>query len=58
MQDAFRERGNGLGTTFKFEKFPMRIDYFFASEGLDIISFDTMEKTFSDHYAVRATIGW
>ncbi|MRT17397.1 endonuclease/exonuclease/phosphatase family protein [Vitellibacter sp. q18] len=58
MQDAFRERGNGLGTTFKFEKFPMRIDYIFASEGLDIISFDTMKKTFSDHYAVRATIGW
>ncbi len=58
MQDAFRERGNGLGTTFKFEKFPMRIDYIFASEGLDIISFDTMEKTFSDHYAVWATVGW
>ncbi len=58
MQDAFRERGNGLGTTFKFEKFPMRIDYIFASEGLEIISFDTLKKTFSDHYAVRATVGW
>jgi len=58
MQDAFRERGNGLGTTYRFEKFPMRIDYFFVSEGMDIISFDTMEKTFSDHYPVRATIGW
>jgi endonuclease/exonuclease/phosphatase family metal-dependent hydrolase len=58
MHDAFRERGNGLGTTFKFEKFPMRIDYIFASEGLDIVSFDTMKKTFSDHYAVRATVGW
>lgn|SRR5690606_8019010 len=58
MQDAFRERGNGLGTTFKFEKFPMRIDYIFASEGLDVISFESMEKTFSDHYPVRATVGW
>lgn len=58
MQDAFRERGNGLGTTFKFEGFPMRIDYIFASNGLDILSFDTMKKTFSDHYAVRATVGW
>ncbi|CAM3507646.1 endonuclease/exonuclease/phosphatase family protein [Aequorivita lipolytica] len=58
MQDAFRERGNGLGTTFKFEKFPMRIDYIFASPGLDLLSFDTMEKTFSDHFAVRATVGW
>ncbi|WP_410005655.1 endonuclease/exonuclease/phosphatase family protein [Aequorivita nionensis] len=58
MQDAFRERGNGLGTTFKFEKFPMRIDYIFASEGLEVISFESMEKTFSDHYPVRATVGW
>lgn len=58
MQDAFRERGNGLGTTFKFEKYPMRIDYIFVSEELDILSFDTMLKTFSDHYAVRATVGW
>lgn len=58
MQDAFRERGNGLGTTFKFESYPMRIDYIFASEELDILSFDTMKKTFSDHYAVRATVGF
>ncbi|MBK5213724.1 MAG: endonuclease/exonuclease/phosphatase family protein [Flavobacteriaceae bacterium] len=58
MQDAFRERGNGLGTTFKFEKYPMRIDYIFASKGFDILSFETMRKTFSDHYAVRATVGW
>ncbi len=58
MQDAFRERGNGLGTTFKFEKYPMRIDYIFASEGLEILLFDTLKKTFSDHYAVRATVGW
>ncbi len=58
MQDAFRERGNGLGTTFKFVTFPMRIDYIFASEGLDVLTFETLEKTFSDHYAIRATVGW
>ncbi|MCB0466435.1 MAG: endonuclease/exonuclease/phosphatase family protein [Aequorivita sp.] len=58
MQDAFRERGNGLGTTFEFEKYPMRIDYIFASEELEVLSFETMKKTFSDHYAIRATVGW
>ncbi|SRX76493.1 endonuclease/exonuclease/phosphatase family protein [Aequorivita antarctica] len=58
MLDAFRERGNGLGTTFEFERFPMRIDYIFASNDFDILSFDTMKKTFSDHYAIRATVGW
>lgn len=58
MHDSFRKRGNGLGTTFNFETFPMRIDYIFASEELEVISFDTMEETFSDHYAIRATVGW
>lgn len=58
MKDAFRERGNGLGTTFLFEHYPMRIDFIFASPGLDILSFKTMEKTSSDHSAVRATLGW
>ncbi len=58
MQDAFRKRGNGLGTTFKFEQYPMRIDYIFASETLEVINFNTMTETFSDHYAVHATVGW
>ncbi|MBT0608550.1 endonuclease/exonuclease/phosphatase family protein [Aequorivita echinoideorum] len=58
MQDAFRERGNGLGTTFKFEKYPMRIDYIFASEDFEVLSFETLNNTFSDHYAIRATLGW
>ncbi|MCG2417905.1 endonuclease/exonuclease/phosphatase family protein [Aequorivita sp. F47161] len=58
MQDAFRKRGNGLGTTFMFEKFPMRIDYIFASKGLEVLSFETLKNTFSDHYAIKATIGW
>ena len=58
MKDAFRERGNGLGTTFLFDKFPLRIDYIFASEELEVISFKTLKNTFSDHYAIRATLGW
>ena len=58
MQDAFRERGNGLGTTFLFEKYPMRIDYILASEALEILSFETVDKSFSDHFPVRATVGW
>lgn len=58
MQDAFRERGNGLGTTFEFDKFPMRIDYILASKELDLLSFETINKTFSDHRAVKVMIGW
>lgn len=58
MKDAFKERGNGLGTTFLFDKFPLRIDYILVSEGLDVVSFKTLKNTFSDHYAIRATLGW
>ncbi|QAA81345.1 endonuclease [Aequorivita sp. H23M31] len=58
MKDAFRERGNGLGTTFLFDRFPLRIDYILVSENLDVISFKTLKNTFSDHYAIRTTLGW
>ena len=58
MQDAFRERGNGLGTTFWFDGFPLRIDYIFASPEFDILTFETFKKTFSDHQAIHTTVGW
>lgn len=58
MQDAFHKQGEGLGATFRFEKYPMRIDFIFASKTLGVDSFETVEKTFSDHNAVRATVGW
>lgn len=58
MKDAFKERGNGLGTTFLFDVFPLRIDYILVSEELEVISFKTLKNTFSDHYAIRATLGW
>lgn len=57
MKDAFIERGNGLGTTYMFQFYPMRIDYVFASEEFDVIKFNTIKKSFSDHYPVAATVG-
>jgi endonuclease/exonuclease/phosphatase family metal-dependent hydrolase len=58
MQDGFRERGNGLGTTFWFDRFPLRIDYIFASQEFDFLTFETFKETFSDHQAIHATVGW
>lgn len=58
FQDAFRKRGNGLGTTFYFDGFPMRIDYVFVSDFFDVQSFHTISETFSDHRAIRATLTW
>ena len=58
MKDAYLERGNGLGTTYLFDAYPMRIDYILASESVDIVNFETIKKTFSDHYPIIATVGW
>ncbi|MCW5521001.1 endonuclease/exonuclease/phosphatase family protein [Aureitalea sp. L0-47] len=59
MTDAFLVRGNGIGSTFKFDFYPMRIDYIMASENsFDVINFETLETSFSDHKPVFATLGW
>lgn len=58
MNDAFVDCGNGIGTTYLFDSFPMRIDYILASEELEIVQFETIKKTFSDHYPVSAIISW
>lgn len=58
MKDAFRKGGSGLGTTFYFDRFPLRIDYIFTSTNFDIISFETIKETFSDHHAIQVTLGW
>ena len=58
LNDAFRVKGNGLGTTFLFDRFPLRIDYILASKELEVISFKTLKNTFSDHYAIKAVFGW
>lgn len=59
MTDAFLERGNGIGTTFKFDFYPMRIDYIMVSESaFDVVGFETLDTSFSDHKPVFATLGW
>ena len=58
MIDAFLKRGNGIGTTFKFDFYPMRIDYILASENFEVLKFNTIDKSFSDHYPISATLGW
>ena len=56
LTDGFREEGSGLGTTFKFDSYPLRIDYLFADSNLKFLEFQTVDQTFSDHYPVIATL--
>ncbi|QIE58194.1 endonuclease/exonuclease/phosphatase family protein [Rasiella rasia] len=56
MQDTFLEKGNGIGTTFMFDFYPMRIDFIFASENLEVVSFNRFKTTFSDHYPIFSKV--
>ncbi|MCB0458059.1 MAG: endonuclease/exonuclease/phosphatase family protein [Flavobacteriaceae bacterium] len=58
MNDTFQERGNGLGTSFYFNKYPMRIDFILASETLEVIDFNNRKESFSDHYPIISTLAW
>lgn len=58
MKDAFVENGNGIGTTYLFDSYPMRIDYILTSKELEVIEFERIKNTFSDHYPVFATMSW
>lgn len=55
LYDAYKEAGNGFGKTFEFRYFPLRIDFILPSEALEILSFETYDIPFSDHFPVSAT---
>lgn len=56
-KDAFIEAGEGLGTTYWFSFFPLRIDYIFTARALRVLDFNTFsEIDFSDHKPIMATV--
>lgn len=57
-QDSFHEAGSGLGSTFTFDFYPVRIDYIFAEPPLKVLDFETLKRPFSDHRPIMSTIGW
>lgn len=50
MQDAFLEKGSGLGRTFQFVSPTLRIDYMMADEQFKIEQFSKLSYKYSDHY--------
>ena len=57
-KDAFAAAGKGLGQTFYFSSFPLRIDFIFVEEEFKVNSFEVIEKNYSDHYPILTTLGW
>jgi endonuclease/exonuclease/phosphatase family metal-dependent hydrolase len=56
MQDAFLEKGFGIGRTFSSLSPTLRIDYIFANERFHIGQFTRVVKFLSDHFMLVADV--
>ncbi|MCF8229608.1 MAG: endonuclease/exonuclease/phosphatase family protein [Bacteroidales bacterium] len=54
LGDAFLEQGSGFGFTYAGPLPFLRIDFVMASEGLEVVSFERIGETFSDHFGLEA----
>ena len=58
MQDAFLNKGKGIGSTF-LGKIPfLRIDYILHSPNFKTNTFDTHQQKLSDHKAIESSLGF
>lgn len=56
FEDAYKEEGTGFGKSFDFNYYPLRIDFMFVQESIEIKSFKTFEVPYSDHFPIQTTI--
>ncbi len=54
FQDTFQKEGHGLGATYYFNRLPLRIDFIFSDPELEVLNFETLEKSLSDHLPIIA----
>ncbi len=56
LQDAFNQKGWGLGSTYAGTLPALRIDYIMADNHFEIHSYKRQQKAISDHYAIQCEI--
>ncbi|MBS1653213.1 MAG: endonuclease/exonuclease/phosphatase family protein [Bacteroidetes bacterium] len=56
LQDAFLQKGFGIGRTFNALSPTLRIDYILPSDEFGIIQFKRIVKNYSDHYMLVADV--
>lgn len=56
MQDAFLEKGVGIGRTFLGLSPTLRIDYIFADKAFEVLQFTRRKQQFSDHLMLVADL--
>ena len=58
MQDAFLQKGDGIGRTFRFISPTLRIDYIFADKKFTVNQYHRITVPYSDHYSIMADLGF
>ena len=56
MNDAFYEKGRGLGTTYSGSIPLLRIDYILTDPLFSVLSYKTIKEKHSDHYPIAALV--
>ena len=56
LQDAFVQKGTGLGRTFMYLSPTLRIDYILADKIFEVEQFNRIKVPYSDHYPVVADL--
>lgn len=56
LQNAFAEKGSGIGRTFSHIAPTLRIDNIFADKRFSVIQFDRNNKKISDHFPIVADL--
>ncbi len=55
MQDSFKEKGKGYGSTYIFKFLPIRIDFILMDKSIEIKAHRNFDEKLSDHYAIMAS---
>lgn len=58
LQDAFLEKGFGVGRTFNALAPTLRIDYIFTTEDFKVQHFQRVARDLSDHYMLVTDLQW
>lgn len=54
--DAFLHSGEGFGQTFNLNYFPLRIDFIWIDNGVQINGYESYKNEYSDHYPILTKI--
>lgn len=55
-KDSFIEAGSGLGSTYKLNNYPFRLDYILVDDSFEVLSHDNFDLKLSDHEPILTTL--